>query len=86
MSNSLQDISKESAATNQSKMAVQEKVDGALLNKYMEYDMGIEADMILKKSGKKFKSMTPSMNKQEFDLMIENYLANERNTLRKMPY
>jgi hypothetical protein len=65
----------------QNKTFVPEKVDAGLLNTYINYQTKVEAISMLKKAGKNIESLAPKMEIKEFDLMIENYLANERNMI-----
>jgi hypothetical protein len=60
---------------------VPEKVNTALLNDYINYQINSEASALLKKAGKNTESVPSKMSRKEFDLMIENYLANERNMI-----
>lgn len=65
----------------QSTKFVAEKVNVSLLNDYINYQINSEASLLLKKAGKNIESGTSKMSGKEFDLMIENYLANERNMI-----
>jgi hypothetical protein len=58
-----------------------EKVDITLLNNYINYQLKVEANALIQKAGKNVKFLTPVMAQKEFELMIENYLANERNMI-----
>lgn len=60
---------------------VPEKVNPALLNDYINYQLNSEANLLLKKADKNIETVTLKMSRKEFDLMIENYLANERNMI-----
>jgi hypothetical protein len=61
-------------------------VDAGLLNTYINYQMETEAIGMLKKAGKNIEFLAPKMDKKEFDLMIENYLTNERNMIISRAY
>lgn len=65
---------------------VEEKVDKQLLEKYVDYELKLEA----KNLRSKLTPLTPPidmsdlrMNKSEFEKMIDNYLANEANIMRE---
>lgn len=71
----------EKAVAIQSNKIAPEKVDAVLLNTYINYQLKVEANSLLKKAGKIVELITPKMGRKEFDLMIANYLANERNMI-----
>ncbi len=60
-----------------------EKVDISLLNKYISYKSSLQSDFLINRStgGHKY-SKTSILSNKEFDLMIDNYLVNQRNTMR----
>ena len=76
----------EKAVAIQSNKIAPEKVDAVLLNTYINYQLKVEANSLLKKAGKIVELITPKMGRKEFDLMIANYLANERNMILSKTY
>jgi hypothetical protein len=67
--------------TVQTTKFVPEKINTALLNDYVNYQINSQASLLLKRAGKNVESATSKISRKEIDLMIENYLANERNMI-----
>jgi hypothetical protein len=66
---------------NTPKKFTPEKVDEELLKTYMDYQIKVESNYLLRNSGKQISFSYANMKPHEFDLMISNFLANERNYL-----
>ena len=60
-----------------------EPVDLKLIEKYIDYQMQIEAINLIKNSGRKVPVNSIIIKKVEFDKMIDNFLSNERNGMRQ---
>lgn len=60
---------------------VPEKVDIELLNNYISYQMDAEANLILIKSAKRIKTKLPKIELVTINLMISNFLVNEKNSI-----
>ena len=65
---------------------IPEKVNSDLLSRYIAYQTKVEANAILKKAGQNTDSVSLKMDRKDFDLMINNYLANERNMILSKAY
>lgn len=61
-----------------------EKIDNTLLQKYVSYQLALESNSL--KGIISSESNLPKVSKLEFKNMIENYLAHERNIMRKEVY
>lgn len=71
-----------SARTSQ-KASNLEPVDLKLVEKYIDYQMQIEANNLIKNSGEIVPINPIKIQRAEFNKMIDNFLANERNVMRQ---